>query len=165
MEKPANNSELLLVPFSASPKAQRKRQLQKDETDHISPESAVSQVHETVPEENENDGFLKVVRKRIRHKNQMIVGSGSGDNIGLRSKGRFVSLFISRLNPDCDSSEIETYIKSKFDSELKCEKLDTRYDTYASFRAEGYCKNPSIFYDADMWPESVLVRKFFKSRK
>ena len=76
-----------------------------------------------------------------------------------------MSLFISRLDPDCDHLELEQYIKSKFDIELVCTRLETKYDTYASFKAEGYCKNPTMFYNPDMWPESILVRRYFKSRE
>jgi hypothetical protein len=120
---------------------------------------------QTTQQQEDNEGFRQVLKKRNRIRNTMVVGTSSSGHGDLKSRGRYVSLFISRLDPDCDSVELEKYIKGKFEIDLSCTKLDTRYDTYASFKAEGYCKNPAMFYDANMWPESILVRRYFKPRE
>ena len=117
-----------------------------------------------INEARNDEDWKQAIRKRNRIRNAMVLGRSSAENTNLRSKGRFVSLFISRLEPDCESNELQAYIKSKFNIDLECTQLETKYASYASFKAEGYCKDPTVFYDPDMWPESILVRKYFKPR-
>ena len=80
----------------------------------------------------------------------------------VRSKGRFVSFFVSRLDPEVEVTQLQDYVKNQFNVEFNCEKLRTRYDSYSSFKIEGYCKDPKMFYDSSKWPENFLVKKFYK---
>ena len=50
------------------------------------------------------------------------------------------------------------------DVDLKCEKLKTRHESYASFKVEGLCQDRSVFFNAEMWPQSVLVKRFYKPK-
>ena len=56
------------------------------------------------------------------------------------TSGRFVKIFATRFNPATTSIDIETYLKEDFDVDSKVSKLDTRFDTYASFKIEAQCK-------------------------
>ena len=42
--------------------------------------------------------------------------------------------------------------------EVKIEKLETRYDSYSSFKITCICPNTAIFMNPDIWPEGVLFR-------
>ena len=39
---------------------------------------------------------------------------------------------------------------------VKAERLPTRYNTYASFKITCICADPSVFDDADVWPNGIL---------
>ena len=107
--------------------------------------------------------FIKVVNKRQRP--NYIVGKGLGNSNGISGKGRFISLFVSRLEPDIEANRVKKYVDDKFEVDFICEKMQTRYDTYASFKLEGYCKNSDVFFKEENWPENILVRRFYKPRK
>ena len=105
-------------------------------------------------------------RKRSRQRDCVVGTSGMSSSFGLmgHKNGQFVSLFISRLKPETNVNVLQTFIKQTFKCELKCEKLATRFDSYASFRAEGFCKDRTVFYNTDKWPQSILVRRYFKPK-
>ena len=67
--------------------------------------------------------------------------------------------------PDMEEEEVKQYVNSEFLVDFTCEKLQTRYDSYSSFKVEGFCDNVDMFYDASKWPKGVLVRKYFPPRK
>ena len=115
--------------------------------------------------EREGDSEWKVQQpKRRQRRNAVIVGTCDGQNRTIKSRGRFMSLFISRLDPDIEPDLLETYIKDNFNVVLECTKLKTKYDTYSSYKVEGYCKDPKIFFEASKWPENILVKRFFKPK-
>ena len=47
---------------------------------------------------------------------------------------------------------------------LECTKLKTKYDTYSSYKVEGYCKDPKILFESSKWPENILLKRFFKPK-
>jgi hypothetical protein len=99
-----------------------------------------------------------------RRRPNYIVGKGHGGITRLAGKGRFVSLFVSRLEPDVEQETVKKYVDDKFKVDFVCEKMKTRYDSYASFKIEGYCKDPDVFFEENNWPEDILVRRFYKPR-
>ena len=94
----------------------------------------------------------------------MVVGKAKTAQTGLVGRGRNVSLFVSRLDPEVETYKVKAHVNDTFSVSFECERLNTRYDTYSSFKVEGYCKDPSAFYDSENWPENVLVRRFFKPK-
>jgi uncharacterized coiled-coil protein SlyX len=117
--------------------------------------------NEDSPNVKVDEAFKTVTYKKRRRQNLVV---GKAGQTGLSSKGRFVSLFVSRLEPDIEAEKIQTYIKSKFNVTFECEKLKTKYDSYASFKLQGFCVDPSVFYKAENWPENILVRRFFSAK-
>jgi hypothetical protein len=89
-------------------------------------------------------------------------------------------LFISRLSPDCDADSVINFVRDSLSSHLgdlgytfrkdsvSCEKLKTKFDTYASFCVtvllEDTVRLSTFDYllKADVWPLGVLVRKFYQ---
>ena len=104
------------------------------------------------------------VRRRKRNKNCVVGTLGNGSN-GFASQGQYVSLFISRLKPETSVKSVTDYIKSSFQVDMKCEKLKTKYEGYSSFKVEGLCDDRSIFFNAEKWPKSTLVRRFFNHKQ
>ena len=90
-----------------------------------------------------------------------------------------IHLFISRLSPDTNCDSMSDYVSEMMTEALgstiprdrvTCEKLRTRFDTYASFCitvvADETMKDAVIklLMSSDAWPEGVLVRRFYHQR-
>ena len=106
---------------------------------------------------------------------------GNVDNKRLKSATvKPIHVFVSRLNTDTRRSIIEYVVDATNASaagtvvsanDISCEKLDTKSNTYSSFRL--YCHvKANIFKDVadvllsgDAWPEGVLIRRYFTKRK
>jgi hypothetical protein len=84
---------------------------------------------------------------------------------------RRADVFITRLRPDTTTDDVSDLIRDTFPycTSVKAERLETRYNTYASFRAELCVKRSkfddliSAVYMEDSWPSGVLVRRFFRT--
>ena len=61
-------------------------------------------------------------------------------------------------------------IVSNGDSEVKAEKLKTRFESYASYHMTILVKRSifdeilSLLYSENSWPEGVVVRRFFNKK-
>ena len=139
--------------------------LLEDKTNVTPPKSPARDVPEDEPKNSETpEGMTKVQRRRRRRKENVIVGSSVGLKGGIKSRGRYLSLFISRLDPDVEPNVVKQFISENFEIQVECTKLKTRYDSYSSFKVEGYCNDPSIFLESSKWPENILVKKFYNSK-
>lgn len=85
---------------------------------------------------------------------------------------RRADVFITRLRPDTTTANVSELIKVCFPvcTSVKAEKLETRFDTYSSFRVELYVRRSqfddliSSVYMEDSWPSGILVRRFFRTK-
>jgi len=107
-----------------------------------------------------------------RHRRVAICGKAGSDTSSLVAEGiRRAHIFVSRLRPDTDSGTVITLVKDVFPAcdMVKAEKLETKFDTYASFRVELYAKRSNFddlltsIYDEDSWPSGILVRRFYRT--
>ena len=94
-----------------------------------------------------------------------VIGTRSHGNTLKVSCGRFVSVFVSRLDPSVSCDTLSDYIYDVHSINAKCEQLVTKYNTYASFKVDVTCNDISTFLDADKWPQGVYLRKFFNNKK
>ena len=140
---------------------QSPRKPEKERQPEIRPNSKSD---EPAGKDVEGGPMTLVQRKRRGRKDNVILGSSSKYKGNIKSRGRYVSLFVSRLDPGIEPMELNSYIRDNFHVELECTKLKTRYDTYSSFKVEGHCADPGIFLDPSKWPVDILVKKFFKPR-
>ena len=115
--------------------------------------------------ETKENQFKLVVSRNKRRPKKVIYGTSGTGGHQLRIQNRRLSIFLSRLMPDMEEEEVKQYVNSEFLVDFTCEKLQTRYDSYSSFKVEGFCDNVDMFYDASKWPKGVLVRKYFTPRK
>ena len=123
---------------------------------------------------NTNDGrvsnpineFTTVSRKKKPRSTKPIIGSAKNSgNLTIVHKNRHTArIFISRLSPNTEPETIIDHVKSKFDitdDMIKCNKLETKYNTYASFLIECFVKDPTLLLTSENWPEGTLVRKYY----
>jgi hypothetical protein len=117
------------------------------------------------------------VKKVVKHK--PVVGSASTtSNIKAALIKKPVDLFVSRLSPEAVEPEITDYVKAALDLStfpvdidcVKCEKLVTKYDSYASFHIT-ICVDTKVLKDvvqllmsSEAWPEGVLIRRYFTAK-
>lgn len=109
---------------------------------------------------------------RPARRSQLICGKATNQTMIAVDGLRRANIFLTRLNPDTTTTDIETLIKNVVPkcSSVKAEKQQTRFDTYSSFSAE-ICVSRSNFeeligsvYSADTWPAGILVRRFYRIR-
>ena len=118
----------------------------------------------------DDDGYVTVTRRKsskIGFNNQMkrpVIGTRSHGNTLKVSCGRFVSVFVSRLDPSVSCDTLSDYIYDVHSINAKCEQLVTKYNTYASFKVDVTCNDISTFLDADKWPQGVYLRKLFNKK-
>jgi hypothetical protein len=69
---------------------------------------------------------------------------------------------------ECVADQIESLNLSADSANITCDKLKTKFDTYASFAVSVYLVDVSIKTDViqllmsgDSWAKGVLVRRFF----
>jgi uncharacterized coiled-coil protein SlyX len=144
--------------YSNAVKQPPKLQLQPEPPNHSN-----SNKTQTIPKTAPNTIGSAAPQRRPRQ--NCVVGKGQARATGLNGRGRFVSLFLSRFEPDVESNTVKKYVDEKFKVSFTCEKMKTRYDSYSSFKVEGYCKSTDAFFDAENWPEDILVRRFYQARK
>ena len=86
---------------------------------------------------------------------------------------RRINVFVSRLLPNVTEHEIVNLVKDTFPSctSVTAEKLQTRFDSYASFHVElfvarsGFDDVIQSMYSDENWPAGVLIRRFFRNTK
>ena len=84
-----------------------------------------------------------------------VIGTRSHGNIIKVSSGRFISIFVSRLDPSVSCDALSACINDVHSINAKCEKLITKYNTYASFKVDVTCNDTSTFLGPDEWPQGV----------
>ena len=111
----------------------------------------------------DEDGYTRVTRTRatkvVKNKPKVVIGTQGGFALKVKS-GRFVSVFMSRLDPNTTPSQLEQHIMDTHSLAAKCTQLKAKYNSYASFKVEVMCDSVSNVYSPDKWPACVYLRKF-----
>ncbi|XP_070547424.1 uncharacterized protein [Ptychodera flava] len=112
----------------------------------------------------ESEDFI-LVQRRKRKRKQPVIGTAPNTAAGLQGvrPRRLCTVFVSRLHPTTPSEDVERYAADKFGVSVKCTKLKTKYDTYASFMVELSDVDIRAALDPLNWPQDTLVRKYYKS--
>lgn len=115
-----------------------------------------------------------VARSALKSKPKPLVGKAQGFGLPRIDSVRKIELFISRLPASVEVAEITELTSSVLScNNISAEKLQSRYDGYASFHIT-VCVVNSCFPEMlrlcnseEVWPEGLLVRRFFNhgSRK
>ena len=73
---------------------------------------------------------------------------------------------MSRLPPGTGEAAVTAYVKEQTGADdVTASRLQTRYDTYESYRLD--IVNPSCanVLDPDLWSQGLVVRRFFTRRQ
>ena len=79
----------------------------------------------------DDDGFIKCTAKRNRQNAPITGNANSGTLKGVNKNGQF-HLFVTRLHPDTTEEDI-TNVPAEVGIQASCERLETRYSSYASY--------------------------------
>ena len=71
---------------------------------------------------------------------------------------KFANVFATRFDPSTTVAELKAYLDVALDVDAKVEKIETKFDTYASFHITCECTEPIKFMDEKLWPEDIYVR-------
>jgi hypothetical protein len=91
----------------------------------------------------------------------------SEESLGLRSVEPKLTLFISRIHPEVTEDKVKDYLVESgiTQSEIECAKLNSRYNSYQSFKVALPRRLSDTVLQADFWPAGTLVREFINKRK
>ena len=104
-------------------------------------------------------------QKRLTAK-KAVIGSRTSGPIKAVAAVKRTSIFLSRLPPGTGEDAIMRYVKEQTGADdVTALRLQTRYDTYESYRLD--ITNPSCenVLDPDLWAQGLVVRRFFVRRQ
>ena len=108
-----------------------------------------------------DDKFVSI-RKR---QNNNIYGTRKEDSNGFKAAKRFSALFIGKVDTSVHIDSIKTYIENTFKVNINViEKLEIKADRHNAFKVEIEACDFDRLYDSEMWPENIIVRKFYNRR-
>ena len=73
-------------------------------------------------------------------------------------------MFISRLDPATTKEQLIEHLKSQGFGQCDVEALETKHESYASFRVKISSNKFKSFRMSNMWSEGVYVRKFYRAK-
>ncbi|XP_066304486.1 uncharacterized protein [Branchiostoma lanceolatum] len=106
-----------------------------------------------------NSGFTQVRRRR---RGKAIVGRASNKGSLVVAKPRPVEVFVSRLSVETSAESLTQFLHDNEMELVDCEKLVTRFGSYASFKLVIGKADSEKILSPDFWPSGILVRKFYQ---
>ena len=82
---------------------------------------------------------------------------GKATDIRIRASMRYANVFVSRLDPKVSCEDLCAYLQDIIQVRPIIEVVKVT-DHYSSFHITPECRDPSVFLDANIWPEGSLVR-------
>lgn len=102
---------------------------------------------------------------RTRPKSNFLLGKGTGNNVkNLKSVEKYVSLFVSRLDPEVTEDDITEYLKNSKNVNYTVEKLNAKHPTYSSFKVGIPASLEQEIFNESFWPTGALVGYFVTRR-
>ncbi len=85
-------------------------------------------------------------------------------NNGNRRHTRDCTVFISRLDPGTTVQNVSQYLKSKYKEHMRVEQMQTKYDSYASFKVHAPHAMKRDLLNRYNWDDDgdVFVREFIE---
>ena len=96
----------------------------------------------------------KVITSRREARGTII---GKATDIRIRASMRYANVFVSRLDPQVSCEDLCAYLQDIIQVRTTIEAVKVT-DHYSSFHITSECGDPSVFLDANIWPEGSLVR-------
>ncbi|KAI8496757.1 ATP-binding cassette sub- A member 5 [Branchiostoma belcheri] len=115
------------------------------------------------PEETGSDGFRLVQKRKSRPRS--VVGTARSSALSA-VKVRPSEIFVTRLEPLTQPKDIEQYLNNTLSRKcvVSCVSLQTRYNSYSSFRVAVESDALPDVLAPSCWPNGVLVRRFHGTR-
>ncbi|XP_078668679.1 uncharacterized protein LOC144909982 [Branchiostoma floridae x Branchiostoma belcheri] len=109
--------------------------------------------------DSSSDGFRLVERKRSRPK--AVVGTANSTTL-TAVKVRPAEIFVTRLDPNTQPKDVERYLNDNLSRKcaISCGRLQTKYDSYSSFRIAVDSSILPEVLSPSFWPCGTLVRRF-----
>ena len=112
----------------------------------------------------DSDGYTTVVKRKKARRNASkataVVGKMQHSAVKAKT-GRYAAVFVSHLLPDTTTQQMKAFVQEAHHLVSKCSKLETKHDSYSSFKIEVTCDNIADIYDAGKWPEGAYVRRYY----
>jgi len=121
-------------------------------------------------------GLPSTITKRI---SKVAYGKAANSKLQTARMKKTVHLFVTRLDPNTACDDVTSCVVDSVSNSLnimlhkdniKCERLKTKFDTYASFRVSTAVDESikdsviDLLMSGDGWPVGVLVRRFYYQR-
>ena len=90
---------------------------------------------------------------------------GTSRSAGLKTVQNQLNFFTTRWDPRITQPEIEKLLSQKLKVKVKCEKLQLKSKSYASFKVTVWSNDEKYFQNPDAWPEGLVVSKYFEGSK
>jgi len=120
---------------------------------------------EEVAQKSESSNDWKTVAKK-HHRPALKLGKRLSSSIKtVAPLHKPAEVFLSRLSPETSEENLVTYVNSQFKSvtNVTCNKLNTKYPDYSSFKLSIHGISFKDSVDPDNWPQGTLVKRFFSS--
>ena len=73
--------------------------------------------------------------------------------------------FLTGFHTDTSCVDISTYVSTNLKMKRTCERLQTNYNDYASFKLSVDTGRPNVLYDANLWPVGTKIGRYLPPRK
>ena len=114
--------------------------------------------------EKSDSDWVEVARKgkqRLTKKSVLCGSRISGSTKVIKKEPMNKAIFVSRLAPEVNVSEVSEYLNNQNLKPIKITKLKTKYNSYTFFNIEIQDdKFEELFY-AKYWPEGSLISPFY----
>ena len=96
--------------------------------------------------------------------------SNNGSSLAVPTRPHWAKICASRYDPETTQDDVKMELEAKLLSKtgtkytIQVEQLETKFDTYCSFKISCYCIESEVFMDCMIWPTNVLVKWFVEKR-
>ena len=144
---------------------QQNARQQEHPTGSSPPQPSNATVTDTAERRGDNFEIWDRNRRRKRaQQDKLITGRKTGSVLGAIPKVKKCSIFVSRLNPSIAKDKVKDFVSGIIGGDTCIvEKLQTKFDSYASFYVSCDDKHKDKVLDPDMWESGILVRPFYGS--
>ena len=101
--------------------------------------------------------------QNVKRKNQGVIGKSSRNDVSVATRTLKANVFATRFTPDTTPEEVKDILKEDErlkDMNINVEKVNTKYNTYASFHITCVCleTEAKLFFEPEVWPNNIFIR-------
>ena len=110
----------------------------------------------------DNEGWKTVQRRRNKFR---VMGAKKENSSLVKAVRRTADVFIGRVDKDVRVGDIESYIKDVFGMSVeKTENIKIRSDHFIAFKVTVLLEDRDKLFNSELWPEGMVVNKFYNRR-